>query len=197
MSVAEITEEEEEEVPGFIDPEDQKERIRQILKYQKSVYSFSSSSSSSSTSSSSAKSLRSSSLLDLMKAGNTSLRRLFDMQHTSLATYFDKYSGSPMIKPIPLWGSDSDVEICDAWASIKIGLSRDSGSHRTNCTSNGSFIGRKIGSQNSTIRVSKPKLTRKKSFRKLPRFGLLWRSWRFRVRFRLRRLRIMICGKIF
>lgn len=197
MSIPEITEEEEEEekIPRFI--EDQNERIRQILKYQKSAYSSSSSSSSSSFSS--ASSLRSSSLLDLMKAGNTSLRRLFDMQHTSLATYFDKYSGSPIIKPIPLWGSDSDVEICDAWASIKVGLSHDSGSRRTNCPSNGSFMDRKIGFQDSTIRDSKHKLTRKKSFRKLPRFGLLWSSGRFRVRFRfrLRRLRIMICGKIF
>ncbi|CAK9319880.1 unnamed protein product [Citrullus colocynthis] len=193
MSVSEITEE-EEEVFRFIDPEVQKERIRQILKYQKSMYSSSSSSSSCSCSSSSC---RSSSLLDLMRAGNTSLRRLFDMQHTSLATYFDRYSGSPMIKPIPLWGSDSDVEIIDAWASIKIGLSHDSESHRTNRTSNGSFIDRNIGLGDSTIRDTKHKLTRKKSFRKLPRFSLLWSSGRFRVRFRLRRLRILICGKKF
>ncbi|KGN54372.1 hypothetical protein Csa_017974 [Cucumis sativus] len=192
MPVSEISEE-EEDVPRFIDPEVQKERIRQILKYQKSVYS----SSSSSLSSSSKSSCRGSSLLDLMKAGNTSLRRLFEMQHTSLATYFRKYSGSPMIKSIPLWGSDSDVEIFDAWASVKIGLSHDSGSHTTNCTSTGYSIDRKTGLGNSTISVSKLKLTRKKSFRKLPRFCLLWSSKRFRVRFRLRRLRILICGKQF
>ncbi|XP_022978287.1 uncharacterized protein LOC111478319 isoform X2 [Cucurbita maxima] len=191
MSVSEITEE-EEEVSKFIDPEVQRERIRQILKYQKSVYS--SSSSSSSSISTSASSSRSCSLLDLMKAGNASLRRLFDMQHTSLATYFDKYSGSPTIKPIPLWGSDSDVEICDAWASIKIGPSHDSRSLGTNCTSNGVFMDRNTGLRNSTVRVNKHKLTRKKSFRKLPGFGLLWRSGRFRVRIRWRGLRIMICG---
>uniref|UniRef100_A0A9I9CGH0 Uncharacterized protein n=1 Tax=Cucumis melo TaxID=3656 RepID=A0A9I9CGH0_CUCME len=190
MPVSEITEE-EEDVPRFIDPEVQKERIRQILEYQKSVYS------SSSMSSSSKSSCRSSSLLDLMKAGNTSLRRLFEMQHTSLATYFHKYSGSPMIKSIPLWGSDSDVEIFDAWASVKIGLSHNSGSHRTHCTSSGGSIDRKTGLGHSTIGVSKHRLTRKKSFRKLPRFSFLWSSGRFRIRFRLRRLRILICGKKF
>lgn len=38
------------------------------------------------------------------------------MEHTSLATHFEDYSASPIIKPIPLWGSDSDH---DPWEPVK------------------------------------------------------------------------------
>ncbi|KAL0336774.1 UNVERIFIED_CONTAM: hypothetical protein Scaly_1952500 [Sesamum calycinum] len=61
-----------------------------------------------------------SSLLDLMKDGSTSLRRLFDMEHTSLGNYFKDYSVSPIVKPVLLWGSDSDNDAHDdPWAEIK------------------------------------------------------------------------------
>ncbi|KAJ6407752.1 hypothetical protein OIU84_011116 [Salix udensis] len=105
-------------VPCFFNTEDQKQRIIQIIEHQKSLYWPSSSSSSASCSSSSS-SHKSSSLLDLMKVGSTSLRRLFDMEHTSLATHFQDYSGSPITKPIPLWGSGTENEVHDPWASIR------------------------------------------------------------------------------
>ena len=44
------------------------------------------------------------------------------MEHTSLENYLKDYSGSPVIKPILLWGSDTDdggVHHDDPWMSIK------------------------------------------------------------------------------
>ncbi|KAJ7961260.1 ATP-dependent Clp protease proteolytic subunit like [Quillaja saponaria] len=122
--LSEITEEKDEEAPCVIHIEAQKERIsRQIMRYQKSLYwsSLSSISLSSvaASSSSFSTSRNSSTLLELMKRGNTSPRRLFDMEHTSLANNFECYSGSPIIKTITLWGSDTEHEFNDSWASIK------------------------------------------------------------------------------
>lgn len=37
-----------------------------------------------------------------MRGGSTSRRRLFDMEHTSLADHFEEYSGTPVIKPFLL-----------------------------------------------------------------------------------------------
>ncbi|KAJ8899705.1 hypothetical protein K2173_019404 [Erythroxylum novogranatense] len=131
---SEITEEKDEEDNYlFINTEAQKERIRQIIEYQKSLY-WSSSSSSLSTSAASCSSFsssrRNSNLLDLMKVGSMSLKRLFEMEHTTLATHFQDYSGSPLIKTIPLWGSDdTDNDIFDPWSAIeKIGTSNEFGS---------------------------------------------------------------------
>ncbi|KAF3449736.1 hypothetical protein FNV43_RR10467 [Rhamnella rubrinervis] len=209
--ISEITEENEEGETCFIDTEAQKQRVRKIIEFQKSLYRSSSSMSSSSASSSSfsaSHKTSSSSLFNLMRRGSTSLRRLFDMEHTSLSTYFESYSGSPLIKTIPLWGGgddDSDdqgIHFDDPWVSIKQ-LGRptiDDGHGQTKPAyySDGStfldwggfaFLEHKKG------RVGRQKLTRKRSFRQLPGFG--FRRFRgFRFRFRLiRRLRIVICGR--
>ncbi|KAL5742579.1 hypothetical protein ACOSP7_029311 [Xanthoceras sorbifolium] len=185
-----------------------KEKIRKIIEYQKSLYlsssscpSLSSSFSSAAASCSSSFSSRCksrSSLLDLMKGGSTSLRRLFDMEHTSLATYFDNYSGSPITKPVPLWGSDSDNEQhYDPWASIKqIGFSGNPHiDEQSNFASDGSFRnGDQYNFKHNKDKIRNRKLKRKKSFRRLPGFGL-WRCRGFRFRLRLKRLRFMICGR--
>ncbi|KAJ4704476.1 ATP-dependent Clp protease proteolytic subunit like [Melia azedarach] len=98
MKKSEITEENDEEEAVWLTGS-QREKVRRIIEHQKSLYWSSSSPSSQSSSSASCSSFsscqKSSSLLELMKGGSTSLRRLFDMEHTSLSTYFDKYSGSP------------------------------------------------------------------------------------------------------
>nr|GME01525.1 serine/threonine-protein phosphatase 4 regulatory subunit 3-like isoform X1 [Ipomoea batatas] len=125
--------------------------------------------------------------MDLMKEGSTSLRRLFDMEHTSLAAYLRDYSGSPVFKAIPLWGSDSDDEIHgDPWSSMKqqMGIA---------ALAEDRFVDEKVV---KIQRIRARKLSRKKSFRSLPRFG--GRLWKVRVfRLRLRRLRIILCGRKF
>lgn len=198
---SEITEEkydddEEEEPTCFIDTEAQKQRVRRIIEYQKELYR---SSSSSSASCSTFSASHSSSLFNLMKRGSTSLRRLFAMEHTSLATHFDHYSGSPLIKPIPLWGGDSDQENhIDPWSSIKQyrptnDTEIDDG--RNKSASDGNFLDGNFGSVKTKVRIGKRKLTRKKSFRRLPGFGF-WRFRGFRFRLRLiRRLKIVIFGR--
>lgn len=155
--------------------------IRRILQYQKSLYNHPSSSSSSSSFSSTRKG---SSLLELMKEGRTSLRRLFDMEHTSLKNYFHDYSGSPIIKPILLWGSDTDHDHDPYWMSL-------SRSHSQTW----------MASEPIVQRPSKRRLPRTKSFRKLPSRFRFWICggrgiFRFRPRF-LRRLRIFIRGRKF
>ncbi|KAI4353287.1 hypothetical protein L6164_002249 [Bauhinia variegata] len=197
--ISEITEETDEEPHWLINTEAQKEKIRQIIEYQKSLYrSSSSSSSSAAISSSSTSSHRSSSLLELMKGGSTSLRRLFDMEHTSLATHFEFYSGSPMIKPISLWYSDSEHEFDDPWALIKqIGSTNFSGTDReSELASMGSFMDENFDSRTRNAKTRRRKLTRKKSFRRLPGFGF-WLCGRYRFRLRLRRLKVWICGRKF
>ncbi|KAL2337024.1 hypothetical protein Fmac_011470 [Flemingia macrophylla] len=197
---SEINEETDEETHLFINTEEQKEKIRKIIQYQKSLYRSSSSLSYSASSSSSLSSPhKSSSLLGLMKGGSTSMRRLFEMEHTSLATHFDSYSGSPIIKPISLWESDSEREFQDPWALIKgVESSRFVGTDReSELASTGSFVDEDYGShQNTNDKSGRRKLTRKKSFRRLPGFGL-WRCGRFRFTFRLRRLKVRICCRIF
>lgn len=202
MKVSEITEEKDEEGNSFIDTEAQKEKIRRIIEYQKSLYSSSASSSSSSVASStlsSSSAHKTNSLINLMRSGRTSLRRLFDMEHTSLATYFEDYSGSPLIKPIPLWGSDSENEIYDPWASINLSRpSNDSGLVRENyVNSECSFGNKDFSSQKRIVRTGNRKLTRKKSFRRLPRlprFGL-WKCRGFIFKLRLRKFRLVICRR--
>lgn len=189
MSISEITEEIDEEASPFIDKEAQKERIRRILEYQKSLYC---SSSSSSVPSSSTSSRKRSSLFELMKGGSTCLRRLFDMEHTSLATHFVDYSASPIIKPILLWGSDSDHEYHDPWAPIK----QFGSNGQIESASGGGFVDGGLDFGNWKSKISNRVLKRKKSFRRLPGFGL-WRCRGFRFRLKLKRLRIMICGRKF
>lgn len=183
-----------------INPGIQKDAIRRIIQYQKSLYHSSSSSSAVSCSLSSSHSKRSS-LLDLMKGGNTSLRRLFDMEHTRLSTHFSEYSGSPIIKPTYLWGSDEDegAQVLSPWTTTTkrlnppegssglddlIGFASDDNSvHRDS-----NFGGRKA--RNKPFRT----LSRTKSFRTLP--GLeIWGCGGFR--FRMRRLRVIVCGRKF
>ncbi|KAK3226174.1 hypothetical protein Dsin_006036 [Dipteronia sinensis] len=201
----EITEENDDDEEASWITSFQKEKIRKIIEYQKSLYwssSVSASSSSSSFSSAAASCSSScrgssrSSLLELMKVGSTSLRRLFDMEHTSLATYFDNYSGSPITKPVPLWGSDTeDDEHYDPWESIKqIGFSGNPQiDQQSNFASDGSF---RFDGQHKSMKICSRKLKRKKSFRRLPGFGL-WICRGFRFRLRLRRLRFFICGRKF
>ncbi|TXG58777.1 hypothetical protein EZV62_016606 [Acer yangbiense] len=111
-----------------------------------------------------------SSLLELMKGGSTSLRRLFDMEHTSLATYFDNYSGSPITKPVPLWGSDTeDDEHYDPWESIKqIGFSGNPHiDEQSNFASDGSF---RIGDQQKFKHITKENFRNRKLKRKSRKF---------------------------
>ncbi|CAI9097329.1 OLC1v1033723C1 [Oldenlandia corymbosa var. corymbosa] len=195
---------EEEDSPVLIDSEAQKNKVRQIIKYQKYLYYSSSSSLSSSAGascSSFTSSRRSSSLLDLMKVGSTSLRRLIDMEHTTLKTYLDEYSGSPMIKPIFLWGSDADdgKKYDDPWSPIKQARMMMMASTPNDFKSGKSSGDHSRGKKRSNMQqnTNRRRLTRKKSFRRLPRFGL-WLFSGFRIfgfRLRLRRLRVMICGR--
>ncbi|KAL0426259.1 UNVERIFIED_CONTAM: hypothetical protein Slati_2800700 [Sesamum latifolium] len=178
-------------------------RIRQIIDYQKSLYLSSSSSSFSSAaaSTSSFSSPRSrSSLLDLMKDGSTSLRRLFDMEHTSLGNYFKDYSVSPIVKPVLLWGSDSDNDAHDdPWADIKqIGGAlrpRIGGLDRV-LSAHGSFNDdQDIVQHGKREQTRRRKLIRTKTYKRLPRFSL-WRCGGFRFRLRLiRKLRVMNLGR--
>ncbi|CAK8541896.1 unnamed protein product [Lathyrus sativus] len=193
----EITEETEEESQWFINTKYQKEKIMKIIQNQKSLYSSSTTTSSSlSLSSSIATSFsysKSSSLLELMKGGSTSMRRLFDMEHTSLSNHFDYYSGSPIIKPISLWDSDSDREFHDPWALFKkIGSTNGYGIDReSELASKGTHMDEDFGSHNRNDKKGKHKLSRKKSFRRLPRFSL-WRCGRFKFHLRLRRFKFRI-----
>ncbi|KAL1359829.1 hypothetical protein HN51_005183 [Arachis hypogaea] len=205
----EITEEkdDEEEPHWFINTEQQKAKIRKIIDHQKSLYPCSSVSLLSRSSSSSSASCSSchSSLLGLMKSGSTCLRRLFEMEHTSLGTHFDCYSGSPIFRPISLWDSESERQYQDPWAFFKkIGSSSSPpfvGTQReSELASNGSYTNEEyayINNRKNEISV-KRKLTRKKAFRRLPGFGL-WICGRFRfsLRLRFRRLKIFICNKVF
>ncbi|KAF9594485.1 hypothetical protein IFM89_031603 [Coptis chinensis] len=192
----EITEEHDEETYWTKNTEAQKERIRQIIKYQKSTYLSSSSFSSAASCSSFSSSSKSSSLLELMKGGSTSLRRLFDMEHISLAAHFKDYSGSPIIKPILLWGSDSEIDggigRSISWNAIK------QFRHNNVCgsddlsqfASNGSFVDGEPGFSSMKIMKSKGRLIRTRSYRKLPGTNL-WICRGFKFRLKLRRLRIM------
>lgn len=125
------------------------------------------------------------------------MRRLFDMEHTSLAKHFE-YGGSPIIKPIPLWASDSDYEAPDPWASIKqFGAIHDPRTDaQSKLASEGSFKDKEFGFGNRKVKHSNRKLRRKKSFKRLPGFGF-WRCRGFRFGLKLKRLRILICGRIF
>ncbi|KAK4253222.1 hypothetical protein QN277_010552 [Acacia crassicarpa] len=193
--LSEITEEIDEDQ---INIEVQKDKIREIIEHQKSLYHSSSlAASCSSTSSTSQRNL-----LELMKGGSTSLRRLFEMEHTSLGTHFEYYSGSPLIKPIPLWGSESEGEYEDPWAMIKTMYNTqfhnqsDDYDRESGLASKGSDFGNrfvKIGNNH------KHRLTRKKSFRRLPGLGTwICERFRFRSRIRLRRrFKLLIyCNKL-
>ena len=89
-----------------------------------------------------------------------------------------------------IWGSDTENEVHDPWASIRqIGTFSDPGSDEPS-----KFASSSCRNDDFASKDKKPKnrkLTRKKSFRRLPGFR------RFSFRLRLKRLRIMICGKIF
>ncbi|KAI6675195.1 hypothetical protein NL676_003101 [Syzygium grande] len=224
MVISEITEEkdgdeageQEQETPSLsVDAEIQTRRIRQIIEYQKSLHwSLSSSLSTSSSAAAAAasrsslsSSRRSSSLMELMKSGSTSLQRLFDMEHTSLADYLDEYSATPVVKTVPLWGSsESDADrFPDPWDSIKAARHYESarGNESGSCglsefASHGTSFVEEGKTTNTTRRAvsNDRKLKRKRSFRRLPGFGT-WRWRGFRFRLRLRRLRIMICGRKF
>ncbi|CAI8612857.1 unnamed protein product [Vicia faba] len=187
----EIIEETEGESQWFINTKYQKEKIMKIIQNQKSLYS-------STTSSSSLSYSKSSSLLELMKGGSTSMRRLFDMEHTSLSNHFDSYSGSPIIKPISLWDSDSDREFQDPWALIKkIGFTNGYGIDReSELASKGSDMNEDFGSHTRNDKKGKHKLSRKKSYRRLPRFSL-WRCGRLKFSLRLRRFKFRIWDRKF
>ncbi|KAL2250417.1 UNVERIFIED_CONTAM: hypothetical protein Sindi_2164000 [Sesamum indicum] len=199
---SEIAEEDEdfEKHACMEDKEAQKTRIRRIIAYQRSLYFSSSSSSSSSATSSFTSPRKSSRLLELMREGSTSLRRLFDMEHTSLGNYFKDYTVSPIIKPLLLWGSDSDSAVHDdPWAELKIiGASFDSGNGHQNgiLSSHASFNNEEHMHHSIRIKTRRPKLIRTKSYKSLPRFSF-WRcgvGFKFRLRL-IRRLRIMIPRK--
>ncbi|CAN1276751.1 hypothetical protein LINPERPRIM_LOCUS16114 [Linum perenne] len=175
--ISEITEEEEDEGVLFcINKEAQKEKIRRLIAHQKSLLHFSSSLNSTCSTSSSGSS---SSLLDLMRRGSTSLGRLFGMEHTTLAAHFRDYSCSPITKTIPLWGSDGEDPIIrpDPWGSVREHFGREGNYNDDDHCSAG--------------RIRRGRLIRKRSFRKLPKY----RFWRWRLR--LRRFRVMICGRVF
>lgn len=114
------------------------------------------------------------------------------MEHTSLSSYFQDYSGSPIIKPHFLWGSDSDHD--DPWKSIEKHHHQQQKDESTSrVASKGSFTKQDFADTKKKQRCGKHKLKRTKSFRKLPRFRFnLWR-W---GGFRLRRLRFLFCGRV-
>ena len=57
-------------------------------------------------------------LLEFIKGGSTSLRRLLEMEHTSLATHIEYYSDSPIIKTIYMWDSDHPCALIKLIGSI-------------------------------------------------------------------------------
>lgn len=183
--------EDDDQVPCSIqEKEAEKIKIRQIIDYQKSLY-FSSSSrssfSSASTSCSSSSSSKSSSLLDLMRGGSAPLGRLFSMEHTSLEKHFKEYSGSPLIRPILLWGSDSDGD--DPWAGFEH-ASRGFGP--TTFLEDESRLSSRGNSGIEELQQGlKRKLHRAKSYKRLPRFSF-WRCGRFRVKMRLVRFKLKV-----
>ncbi|KAI3507347.1 hypothetical protein L1887_22321 [Cichorium endivia] len=191
---SEITEEDDEDSYFLHNIEAQKEKIRRLIKHQKNLHQSSSSSSSSYYSSSTGATRsscssfdrnRSKRLLSLMKKGSTSLRRLFDMEHTSLANHFDFYSCSPETKTIPLWGSDSDDAIHDdPWMGITKLANRSIQQHHE------IEKHQEYEEQNEYV-LGNQKLARKKSFSKLPSFY----KFRFRFPFRFRlKPRLRFCS---
>ncbi|KAJ6778177.1 hypothetical protein OIU74_002043 [Salix koriyanagi] len=94
-------------------------------------------------------------LLRKRKTQRTSLTRLSDIEHTSLATHFQDSSGSPVINPIPLWGSDVDRR-----ASIRqIGTS---GSDEPSRFTSGSSRNDDFESKDRKAKKNNHKLTKKK-----------------------------------
>ncbi|CAI9301537.1 unnamed protein product [Lactuca saligna] len=202
---SEITEEDDNEDSYFLHNRDaQKEKIRQLIKHQKNHYQSTSSSSSSSSTSTGAASRSSCSsfdqnqsrkLLNLMKKGSTSLRRLFDMEHTSLANHFDYYCCSPETKTIPLWGSDSDDAIHDdPWMGITkissrfIQQNQELEKHQEHDKKH-----QEHDKEYKEYQLGNQKLTRKKSFSKFSRFY----KFRFRFPFRFRlKPRLRFCSRI-
>ncbi|KAI3750502.1 hypothetical protein L2E82_21141 [Cichorium intybus] len=192
---SEITEEDDEDSYFLHNIDAQKEKIRRLIKHQKNLYQSSSSSSSSYYSSSTGVTARSSCssfdrnrskrLLNLMKKGSTSLRRLFDMEHTSLANHFDFYSCSPETKTIPLWGSDSDDAFHDdPWMGITKLANRTIQQHHE-------IEKHQEYEEQKEYVLGNQKLARKKSLRKLPSFY----KFRFRFPFRFRlKPRLRFCS---
>lgn len=187
----------------IINKEAQKQKIIQLLKHQKNQFNSSSSSSSSSCSSYSLSSTgvtscssfdqnQSRKLLNLMKKGSTSLRRLFDMEHTSLSNHFEFYSGLSETITIPLWDSDSDDEIHDdPWLGIR---KIDNGFIQEVQELQEHEEHNEHEEYKETV-FRKQKLTRKKSYIKLPKFYKF--RFRFRFRFRLRlRSRLRLCSRV-
>lgn len=172
--VPEISEEDFEETSEIIDPEVQKQRIRQIIEYQKSVCLSSTFSSSVASCSSLSSSHKGNSLLESIERGRFSLGRLFEMEHASLATHWQDFNGSPMIKPISLRDNDRDDRFHDPWMSIRqIGPTRDLGPDE-------------FGLENREARIMTRKLSRTKSFRRLPGFGCcICRGFWFKLKSRL------------
>ncbi|KAK4359325.1 hypothetical protein RND71_021554 [Anisodus tanguticus] len=209
---------EEEDVDSFwkMEKEAQRYNIRKIIKYQKSLFSSStttttslsssstslSSYSSTPASSSSSSSSKKSNLLNLMKEGSTSLRKLFDMEHISLSSHFQDYSGSSIIKPHLLWSSDSDhYEINDdSWNFIQNHHQQKDES--TSDDKKGVTLKESFSKQDFVIVDTKKrqrfnfgrhKLKRTKSFRKLPRFRFNLSRW---GGFRVRRLKFSFCDRV-
>lgn len=158
--ILDITEEDEEETPEIIDPEVQKQRIRQIIEYQKSIcmaYSLSSSVASCSLLPSSQKGKG---LLELIEGRRFSLGRLFEMD---------------------LWDNDSEDKFHDPWMFItQIGPTKDLEPHENR----------------KTTMTTNRKLSRTKSFGRLPRSGCC-RCRGFWFKLKSRQLQIMVCGRKF
>ncbi|KAH6798374.1 hypothetical protein C2S51_034858 [Perilla frutescens var. frutescens] len=129
-----------------------------------------------------------------MREGSAPLRRLFNMEHTSLEKYFKEYSGSPLIRPILMWGTDSDDDEVhdDPWAGVKQirgGFGSRFGEDECKLSPQGS--GKKMG------KPCRRNLYRTKSYKRLPGVGF-WRCGRFRFKLRLfKKLRVLINGRIF
>lgn len=176
----EITEEYDEENP--LTNTLKKEGIKRIIEYQKSIYSSSLSDKISAESSSTHQSKR---LMELMESGNTSLRRLFDMEDTRLANHLKDYYGYP---PVTKWESNREDEGHDPWLAINE-LTRPDSAIETHS------VNHQVGvNTRRRQRARNRKLTRKKSFKRLPG-GL--RCMIFRFRLRIKRVRIIICSKFF
>ncbi|KAE8099230.1 hypothetical protein FH972_017227 [Carpinus fangiana] len=88
--------------------------------------------------------------------------------------------------------SDHDEYEHDPWAPVK----QFGPNGQTKTASEGGFMDGELDFGIRKSKTSNRMLKRKKSFRRLPGFGL-WRCRGFRFRLKLKRLRIVICGRKF
>lgn len=114
------------------------------------------------------------------------------MEHTSLEKHFKEYSGSPLIRPVFLWGSDTDGDQHDhhdPWAGFEKTQTPRFWEDEWRLSSRGSCDNGEIQERVRMGKQRRRKLHRTQSYKRLPRFSL-WRCGRFRFKLRLIRFRL-------